>query len=194
MWRKEEGRQHNPNEISTSSGNPTTSTVPAQAPGAAPPSSKSSPATAQVSPNAVACLSQGIRIKGEISGGEDLFIDGAVEGKVNFQNSILTVGPNATVKADIVAREIVVRGRVEGKLEGADRVHIWHTARVNGDIRADRVAIEEGAELHGKMEAGKAPTRSGESSGNKKSEVPKAKETDSGSGKVAPGAAVAGAS
>ena len=41
-----------------------------------------SPATAQVSPNAVACLSQGIRIKGEISGGEDLFIDGAVEGKV----------------------------------------------------------------------------------------------------------------
>ena len=194
MWRKEEGRQPNPNEISTSPGNPATSPVPTQAAGATQPSSKLSPAPTQVSPNAVACLSQGIKIKGEISGGEDLFIDGAVEGKVNFQNSILTVGPNATVKADIIAREIVVRGRVEGKLEGADRVHIWNTARVNGDIRADRVAIEEGAELHGKMEAGKAPARPGESSGNKKSEVPKAKETDSGTGKVAPGAAVAGAS
>jgi cytoskeletal protein CcmA (bactofilin family) len=143
----------------------------------------------------VACLSQGIRIKGEISGAEDLFIDGNVEGKVNFQNSILTVGPNATVKADITAREIVVRGRVEGKLEGADRVHIWNTARVNGDIRADRVAIEEGAELHGKMEAGKAPTaRPGESLANKKSETAKVKETTSDSGKFTPGAAVAGAS
>lgn len=194
MWRKEDGRQHNPNEISTSSGNSTTSTAPGQtAPAPAPSSVKHSPAPTQVSPNAVACLSQGIKIKGEISGGEDLFIDGAVEGKVNFQNSILTVGPNATVKADITAREIVVRGRVEGKLEGADRVHIWNTARVNGDIRADRVSIEEGAELHGRMEAGKAPARLGESAGSKKSETPKAKENESGSGKLAPGAAVAGA-
>jgi len=181
MWRKEDGRQHNPNEISTGSGNPATSAAPAPPAPAAP-----------VSPNAVACLSQGIKIKGEISGGEDLFIDGNVEGKVNFQNSVLTVGPNATIKADITAREIVVRGRVQGKLDGADRVHIWNTARVNGDIRANRVAIEEGAELHGKMEAGKAPAQSGETT-NKKSETPKVKETGSDSGKFTPGAAVAGA-
>jgi len=58
-------------------------------------------------------LSQGIRIKGEITGSEDLFIDGNVEGKVTFSNAVLTVGPNASVKADINAREIVVRGRVE---------------------------------------------------------------------------------
>src|SRR5215475_7688209 len=185
MWRKEDGRPQNQNQIPTAPGSSNPSPVSAS------PNTKATLGGA-ISPNAVACLSQGIRIKGEIIGGEDLFIDGAVEGKVNFQNSILTVGPNATVKADITAREIVVRGRVEGKLEGANRVHIWNTARVNGDIRADRVAIEEGAELHGKMEAGKAPTaRPGESPANKKSETAKVKETTSDSGKFTPGAAVA---
>jgi cytoskeletal protein CcmA (bactofilin family) len=138
-------------------------------------------------------LSQGIRIKGEINGGEDLFIDGNVEGKVNFQNSILTVGPNATIKADINAREIVVRGRVLGKLEASERVQIWHSARINGDIRAERVSIEEGAEIHGNMEAGKAPGRTAEPAASKKAEPPKAKETDSNLGKTSPGAAVAGA-
>src|SRR5579883_2674171 len=97
MWRKEDGRQPNPNEISTGPVTPATSSAPA-APGPKPISP-----SAPVSPNAVACLSQGIRIKGEITGGEDLFIDGTVEGKVNFQNSVLTIGPNATVKADIIA-------------------------------------------------------------------------------------------
>src|SRR5215475_2633392 len=171
MWRKEDGRPQNQNEISTSpvSSNPSS--------GSAPPSSRTT--LGGVSQNAVACLSQGIRIKGEIVGGEDLFIDGNVEGKITFQNSVLTVGPNATVKADITAREIVVRGRVTGKLEGGERVQIWNTARVNGDIHADRVAIEEGAEIHGKMEAGKAPAaaRSSEAFSAKNAEQVKVKET-----------------
>ena len=187
MWRKEDGRQPNPNEISTS---PVTSTTPSTP---APQASKSTFAPTQVSPNAVACLSQGIRIKGEITGGEDLFIDGTVEGKVNFQTSVLTVGPNATVKADITAREIVVRGRVHGKLEGADRVQLWGSARVDGDIRADRVSIEEGAEIHGKMEAGKAPNRAADTPPSKKTEISKSKLTESEAGQSAPGAAVAGA-
>jgi cytoskeletal protein CcmA (bactofilin family) len=187
MWRKEDGRQPNPNEISTSPVAPTTPSAPLASP------ARTSAPSAPVSPNAVACLSQGIRIKGEISGAEDLFIDGTVEGKVNFQNSILTVGPNATVKADILAREIVVRGRVQGKLEGADRVQIWSSARVDGDIRADRVAIEEGAELHGKMEAGKPPARSAELPASKKAEPSKPKVSEADAGQTTPGAAVAGA-
>lgn len=187
MWRKEDGRQPNPNEISTG---PVASTTSSPTPS---PTPKISPAPPQVSPNAVACLSQGIRIKGEITGGEDLFIDGTVEGKVNFQNSILTVGPNATVKADITAREIVVRGRVHGKLDGADRVQLWSSARVDGDIRADRVAIEEGAEIHGKMEAGKAPTRTADAPASKKPEISKSKVTESDASPSTPGAAVAGA-
>jgi len=186
MWRKEDGRPNTPNEISTGPANVTPSSL-------APSVPKTSASPATVSPNAVACLSQGIRIKGEISGGEDLFIDGSVEGKVNFQNSILTVGPNATVKADITAREIVVRGRVHGKLDGKDRVQIWSSGRVDGDIRADRVAIEEGAEIHGMMEAGKAPSRLAEVPAPKKAESSKPKIAEPDSGQTTPGAAVAGA-
>ena len=186
MWRKEDGRPQNPNEISTGPVNATTPTD------LGPASSK--PLTSvPTSSNAVACLSQGIRIKGEITGSEDLFIDGNVEGKVTFRNAVLTVGPNASVKADIEAREIVIRGRVEGKLDGSERVQIWTTAKVNGDIRSQRIAIEDGAEFRGKVEAGKAPSRLADSSPVKKFENAKPKETDATLEKPAPGAAVAGA-
>jgi len=186
MWRKEDGRPQNQNQIPTAPGSSNPSPVSAS------PNTKATLGGA-ISPNAVACLSQGIRIKGEIIGGEDLFIDGNVEGKLTFQNSVLTVGPNATVKADITAREIVVRGRVNGRLDGGERVQIWSTGHVNGDIRADRVAIEEGAEVHGKMEAGKAASRPAEAFAPKKAEAVKAKETISETDKTSPGAAVAGA-
>src|SRR5438876_8358341 len=69
------------------------------------------------SPKAAASISQGIRVKGEVTGTEDLFVDGFVEGKLNLtSNCCLTVGPNGNVKADLNAREIIVRGKVEGKL------------------------------------------------------------------------------
>jgi len=59
---------------------------------------------------------QGIRIKGEVTGSEDLFVDGLVDGKLNLTNGSLTIGPNGTVKADVYAREVIVRGKIEGKL------------------------------------------------------------------------------
>ena len=186
MWRKEDGRPQNPSEISTSSMNPTTSSAPAS-------SNSKQLQNVPTSSNAVACLSQGIRIKGEITGSEDLFIDGNVEGKVTFRNAVLTVGPNASVKGDIDAREIVIRGRVEGKLDGSDRVQIWNTAKVNGDIRSSRIAIEDGAEFRGKVEAGKAPSRPADNPPAKKFESAKPKDADTSVEKSAPGAAVAGA-
>lgn len=189
MWRKEDGRPQNPSEISTG---PQNSTAPPASPGLGPANSKAV-SSVPTSSNAVACLSQGIRIKGEITGSEDLFIDGNVEGKVTFRNAVLTVGPNANVKADIDAREIVVRGRVEGQLNGAERVQIWHTAKVNGDIRSQRLAIEDGAEFRGKVEAGKAPARPADNTPARKSENAKSKDADANLEKPAPGAAVAGA-
>jgi cytoskeletal protein CcmA (bactofilin family) len=189
MWRKEDGRPQNPNEISTG---PVNSTTPPTSPALGTASSKQL-SSVPTSSNAVACLSQGIRIKGEITGSEDLFIDGNVEGKVTFRNAVLTVGPNASVKGDIDAREIVVRGRVEGKLDGSERVQIWHSAKVNGDIRSQRIAIEDGAEFRGKVEAGKAPSRPIDNPPAKKFENAKPKEADSNLEKPAPGAAVAGA-
>ena len=120
-----------------------------------------SPASAQppVSAKATACISQGIKIKGEITGSEDLFIDGPVEGKLNLGNSSVTVGPNGTVKADITAREVVVRGRVEGKIAGKERVQLWNTGQVSGEISTQRLAIEDGAVLRGKVETGRPVDR-----------------------------------
>jgi len=148
MWRKEDGKPSVSPEISTGSGGPATSF-------SASSGAKDVSSNLPVSPKATACVSQGIKIKGEVNGDEDLFIDGQIEGKITLGKAVMTIGPNATVKADITAREVVVRGRVQGKLTGAERIQIWSTARVNGDLKADRIAIEEGAELHGNIEVGK---------------------------------------
>lgn len=186
MWRKEEGRPQGPSEISTGAVNSTTGTG----------SSKNLPAPASVSPKAVACVSQGIKIKGEISGSEELFVDGQIDGKITCITSTVTLGPNAAVKADVTAREVIVRGRVEGKLTGIERIQVWRSARVQGDLKADRISIEEGAELHGMLEAGKPPVSAPEKAnreGSKKTEANKPKDASKAEDKPASGAAVAGA-
>jgi cytoskeletal protein CcmA (bactofilin family) len=115
-----------------------------------------------VSPRAAACISQGIRIKGEITGSEDLFVDGHVEGKLNLANGSLTVGPNGSVAADVFAREVIVRGRVDGKIAGRERVQLWSTGQVIGEVQTQRLAIEDGALLRGKVETGKMPDKNSE--------------------------------
>ena len=143
MWRKEDGNPQASPEAPAGSMNSTTA-------------GKSGSAAPPLSGRASACISQGIKIKGELTGSEDLFIDGIVDGKIQLANSVLTVGPNATVKAEITSRELVLRGRTEGRLTAAERIQIWNTARVQGDMKAERVSIEEGAEVRGKLEIGKA--------------------------------------
>ena len=88
-----------------------------------------------------------------------MFVDGLVDGKLNLTNGSLTIGPNGTVKADVYAREVIVRGKIEGKVTGRDRVQLWSTGQVTGEVQTDRLAIEEGALLKGKVEAGKQPAK-----------------------------------
>jgi cytoskeletal protein CcmA (bactofilin family) len=147
MWRKEEANSQASPDNSAPSGSPK----------AAPSPISSTQTAGHKSP---ACVSQGIKIKGEVVGTEDLFIDGIVDGKVTLANSVLTVGPNGTVKAEIAAREVVLRGVAEGKFTADERIQIWHTARVQGELKAERISIEDGAELRGKVEAGKTPAKS----------------------------------
>ncbi|HXY25061.1 MAG TPA: polymer-forming cytoskeletal protein [Candidatus Acidoferrum sp.] len=136
---------------------PEVSTPPAPSPVLAVPSASAPSSFAlPVSPRAAACISQGIRIKGEVTGNEDLFVDGLVEGKLNLTtNCCLTVGPNGTVKADLNAREIIVRGKVEGKVTARDKLQVWSTGQITGEVQTGRLAIEDGALLRGKVEAGK---------------------------------------
>src|SRR5258708_25186952 len=103
MWRKDEVKPQGTPQPTA----PDNASFPPASTASAPPSApaQSAPAAAlPVSPRAAACISQGIRIKGEISGKEDLFVDGTVEGKLDFGNATVTVGPNGKVKADISAR------------------------------------------------------------------------------------------
>ena len=111
------------------------------------------------SSRAAATIGQGIRIKGEVSGTEDLFVDGFVEGKLNLASDCcLTIGPNGNIKADLVAREIIVRGKVEGKVVARDKLQIGSTGEINGEVQTGRLAIEDGATLRGKVEAGRMET------------------------------------
>jgi cytoskeletal protein CcmA (bactofilin family) len=154
VWKKEDAKPQGVTEISTT-------------PVGTAPSGNSNPSAAPnvpVSSRAAACITQGIKIKGEISGKEDLFIDGNLEGKLDITGSSVTIGPNGKVKADIQAREIIVRGSVQGKLIGRDRVQLWNTGNVTGEVQTDRLAIEDGAVLRGKVEAGRPHGKSSEAS------------------------------
>jgi cytoskeletal protein CcmA (bactofilin family) len=109
-------------------------------------------AVPRVSPYAPSWVTSGIKIKGEISGREDLFLDGAFEGKIHIADGSFTVGLNARVNAEIEAREIIVRGEVIGTLKAGERVQVWSTGSVTGDMETRGIVIEEGAVLRGKVE------------------------------------------
>jgi cytoskeletal protein CcmA (bactofilin family) len=103
------------------------------------------------SPSPPVAVSQGIKIKGEISGHGDLFLDGEFEGKIRLTSGTFTVGPNARVSAEIEASEIIVRGEVLGTLKACERVHIWSTGKLTGDIETRGIVIEDGAVMHSRV-------------------------------------------
>src|ERR1700737_2812774 len=101
---------------------------------------------------ASARLGSSLHVKGEISGSEDLLIDGSVEGLIQLDERKLTVGATAKVTADIIAREVVVYGTVKGNLRAKDRIEIKKDGSVNGDLTTSRIMIEDGAYFKGSVE------------------------------------------
>lgn len=102
-------------------------------------------------------IGKSVVIRGELSGNEDLYIDGDVAGTVTLPESRLTIGPNAQVKADLTAREVVVFGRLTGNVKATGRVELRQSALVKGDILAGRLSIEESAVLTGRVELKASP-------------------------------------
>ena len=92
-----------------------------------------------------------IVIKGELSCGEDLYIDGQVEGSIDPKGNRLTIGPHGRVKANIIASAVVVQGKLDGNVQASDRVDLKHSAVVTGDIAAQRISIDEGAYFKGRV-------------------------------------------
>jgi cytoskeletal protein CcmA (bactofilin family) len=97
----------------------------------------------------VANIGKSISIRGDLTGNEDMVIEGQVEGKVDLPNNQLTVGADGKVKAEIHAKSIVVVGRVDGNVFGLERVEIQATGRVEGDVTAPKLIVAEGAQLNG---------------------------------------------
>jgi cytoskeletal protein CcmA (bactofilin family) len=135
--------------------------TPAQAPVAAAPVQTSSiPAPARAADplptNVDSRIGSGLKIRGEISGTSDMYIDGDVQGKVRIGAGRLTVGSNGRVQADIEAREIIVNGSVLGNLKAADRVQLGSSGSVQGSVITPRIGIDDGARLRGNVETARA--------------------------------------
>lgn len=103
-------------------------------------------------PGGLANIGKSVTIKGELSGNEDIYVDGQLEGSVQLPGNSVTVGPNGRVKADITAKNLTIGGTLDGNVHASERTELRKTAVVNGDVQTRRIAIEEGAYFKGKLE------------------------------------------
>ena len=107
----------------------------------------------------VAHIGKSVIIKGELSGSEDLFLDGEVEGNIDLHNHNLVIGPNGQVRANVHAKDIVVHGKVDGNLTGVEKVELKKSAVLNGDINTQRIVIEDGAFFKGSIDIRKTEVK-----------------------------------
>lgn len=98
-----------------------------------------------------AIIGRGIVIKGSLTGGGDLVVEGRVEGQINLKNH-LTIENTGKVQADIRAEDLTINGEASGNIDASGKVLISASAKVAGDIKAPRVVIEDGAVFNGSIE------------------------------------------
>jgi cytoskeletal protein CcmA (bactofilin family) len=110
-------------------------------------------------------IGAGLKIRGELSGTSDLYIDGEAQGKITLTDSRVTVGVNGRVQADIEAREIIIEGTVQGNLKARESIRLSSSCNVQGSILTPRMVIDDGARLRGKVEM----TRAGDAKSSKPS-------------------------
>ncbi len=103
-------------------------------------------------------IGKSITIRGEVSGDEDLLVDGTIDGSITLSASRLTIGPNGRVKANLVARDVIIFGQVSGNVLATGSVDLRQSATLKGDITAARLAIEENATIQGKADLTKGAT------------------------------------
>ncbi|MGH9501967.1 MAG: bactofilin family protein [Terriglobales bacterium] len=99
-----------------------------------------------------ATIGRSVTIKGEVSGSESLYIDGRIEGTVNFAEHRVTIGRNGIVAANISAREVVILGKVQGNIQCTDRLDIRSEGALTGDVVTQRISVEDGAILKGSVQ------------------------------------------
>jgi len=97
-------------------------------------------------------IGKSVVIKGELSGSEDLYVDGQVEGSIELSGNKLVIGPHGQVRANVNAKAVIVQGKLEGNIHAGERSELTKSAIVVGDVVTQRVAIEDGAYFKGKVD------------------------------------------
>jgi cytoskeletal protein CcmA (bactofilin family) len=140
------------------------------------PTNSYTPVKPATSPLEQATIGRSLVIKGEVTGAESLFIDGRVEGTINFPDNRVTIGRNGNVTANITAKEVVIMGKVQGNVECADRLDIRSEGLLSGDVITHRISVEEGAILKGGIEVRTSEKKDQKTSdqAQNKQEAPKA--------------------
>ena len=104
-----------------------------------------------------ASIGRSISIRGDVTGDEDLLIQGRVEGSIDLANHAVTIGAEGEVKASVTGRVVIVEGTVEGDIHSEEQVVLRASARVQGDIIAPRLVLEDGARFRGGVDMGDVP-------------------------------------
>jgi cytoskeletal protein CcmA (bactofilin family) len=97
-------------------------------------------------------IGKSVQIRGELTGSEDLYLDGEIEGTIDLRDHSLIIGPNGKIKAGITARDLVVHGKVEGNVTATGRVELRKSCTLIGDVRTQRIVIEDGAFFKGAID------------------------------------------
>ena len=149
MWKPNQPGSNTPSTPEPVRPTPPTGTTSFEAPSARPTTVGASSAASAVPTGEQSTIGKSLVVKGELTGSESLYIDGKVEGAINLPGNRVTVGRNGQVAANIVAREIVVLGKVRGNCQASDRVDIRSEGSLTGDVIAARISIEDGAFFKG---------------------------------------------
>ena len=126
--------------------------LPGCTPAASAPPRPAEPVRETARSSEIATIGKSVVVKGELSGSEDLVVDGEVEGSIALRGQSLTVGPNGRVRANIEARNVILHGRVDGDIHATDRVELRKSASLSGDISTARISIEDGAFFKGTID------------------------------------------
>ena len=152
---------------------PPTPAAPAVATTPAPPAVASHSEVRAAGARDVVHIGKSVVIKGELNGSEDLTIEGHVEGKIELRDHVLTIGPNAKIRASVFAKSVIVVGDVVGNVTCSEKVDLRDNGSVDGDIIAPRVAIAEGAHFRGSVDMKRGAASPGAKPDSKAAEPPK---------------------
>jgi cytoskeletal protein CcmA (bactofilin family) len=168
MWKRDEAVK--PTTVPASGSTPAPSIgVPPAAEAARTPSAPSEPQRGME--RTTVNIGKSVVIKGELSGSEDLTIEGQVDGKIELRQNVLTIGPNGKIKAQVFAKSVVILGEVTGNVTASEKVDIRDNGSVDGDIAAPRVAIAEGAHFRGSIDMQRAGGAKAEQKAEPKAEA-----------------------